>query len=99
MSGLLTLRKHPDGTATLTLDVPGKSVNTLSPELLPALEAELAKANRDPEIRALVLASGKESGFVAGADLDLLTRVAGKPEAAAEAEAISRDANRVFKLL
>ena len=64
-----------DGVAVLWIDVPGKKVNTLSMALLPEFAAVFERVRANPAIRAVVLASGKETGFIAGADLDDLGEV------------------------
>ncbi len=62
------------GVGVVWIDVPGKKVNTLSVALMPALERAFEQANRDGKLRALVVASGKDS-FIAGADIDDLNAV------------------------
>ena len=57
-----------DGIATLTMDVPGKTMNTLGAELQPALGAAIDAAVADPAVQGIILTSGKPA-FVAGADL------------------------------
>jgi 3-hydroxyacyl-CoA dehydrogenase / enoyl-CoA hydratase / 3-hydroxybutyryl-CoA epimerase len=84
-----------DGVATLLLDVPGERVNTLSAEVGDELDGLLARLGRDPAVRAVVLASGKQDGFVAGARIEMIRAVAG----AAEAEALSRKAQAGFDRL
>ncbi|MEI6721227.1 MAG: 3-hydroxyacyl-CoA dehydrogenase NAD-binding domain-containing protein [Betaproteobacteria bacterium] len=56
------------GVAVVTIDVPGRTMNVLTPELLEDLDALITSAGQDPSVRGLVLTSGKTS-FVAGADL------------------------------
>jgi len=51
----------------LTLDHP--PVNVLSTPVLNALTRRLEEADRDPEVRAVVLASAAEKAFAAGADI------------------------------
>jgi 3-hydroxyacyl-CoA dehydrogenase/enoyl-CoA hydratase/3-hydroxybutyryl-CoA epimerase len=56
----------------LTIDTPGAPVNTLSREAVMELEAFVARFEELAETRELegiVLLSGKESGFIAGADI------------------------------
>lgn len=77
--------RRRDGVAVVTFDVPGASVNTLSTRLLDEVEGDLAGLLTDPSVRALVLASGKPTTFIAGADLSEL----GGVTAAAQAEAFS----------
>jgi 3-hydroxyacyl-CoA dehydrogenase/enoyl-CoA hydratase/3-hydroxybutyryl-CoA epimerase len=84
-----------DGVATALFDVPGEPVNTLSEETGAELRALLEELGRDPAVRAIVLASGKPEGFVAGAKLEMLQRV----RTAAEAEALSRDGQAGFDRL
>lgn len=62
-----------DGIALITLDVPDRPMNVLTPELLAELGAATEAAVADAAVRGLVITSGKAS-FVAGADLkDLVT--------------------------
>ena len=55
--------------AWLTLDRAGTSTNTLSAEVMEELRAVLAQLAADPP-RGLVIRSGKDNGFIAGADID-----------------------------
>ena len=52
---------------TLTLNAPER-MNTISPEMLDALAQALVDANRDPEVRAIVI-TGSGRAFCAGLDL------------------------------
>ena len=81
-----------DGVATCFLDVPGEPVNTLSPEIGAELIELLRALAKDPAVRAVVIASAKRDGFIAGAKIDMLQMV----RSAAEAEALSRAAQRDF---
>ncbi len=84
-----------DGVATILLDVPGGSVNTLSPELGEELQAAVGSLEKDPGVKALVLASGKKDGFVAGAKIELLQGAG----SAAEVEALARTGQKGFDRL
>jgi 3-hydroxyacyl-CoA dehydrogenase/enoyl-CoA hydratase/3-hydroxybutyryl-CoA epimerase len=84
-----------DGIATLLLDVPGEPVNTLSGEVGDEFDRLLTRLERDPAVRAAVLASGKRDGFVAGAKIDMIAAV----RDAAEAEALSAKAQAGFDRL
>ena len=84
-----------DGVATVWFDVPGEPVNTLSQETGAELQALVEELGRDAAVRAMVIASGKADGFVAGAKLEMLRQV----RTAAEAEALSRDAQAAFDRL
>src|SRR5438270_1551259 len=65
-----TVRTTTDADRVLTvwLDVPDKPVNTVGPQLLADLAEVVAEIERDKP-RGVVIASAKQRGFVAGADL------------------------------
>lgn len=67
-----TCQTDADGIATLSLDVPGRSANTLSNAVLEELSAQLAEFERTPP-RGLLIRSLKPSGFIAGADINEFT--------------------------
>jgi len=64
-----TLARDADGIARLTLDREGASANTLGAEVLAEFNAALDLLDREPPA-GLVIASGKASGFIAGADVE-----------------------------
>src|SRR5437016_553421 len=64
-----SLARDADGIAWLTLDKAGATANTLSSDVLLELGSVLDALDRDPP-QGLVIRSGKESGFIAGADVD-----------------------------
>jgi 3-hydroxyacyl-CoA dehydrogenase / enoyl-CoA hydratase / 3-hydroxybutyryl-CoA epimerase len=68
-------RADNDGVGVVWIDVPGKKVNTLSLALMPELERVFAEAAADSNLSALVIASAKAAGFIAGADIDDLNDV------------------------
>jgi 3-hydroxyacyl-CoA dehydrogenase / enoyl-CoA hydratase / 3-hydroxybutyryl-CoA epimerase len=57
-----------DDIATLTLDVPEQSANVLSRDVLVELSRMLTDLESRP-LKGLIIASGKSSGFIAGADV------------------------------
>lgn len=57
-----------DGVGTLTLNRPERR-NALSSELVAALIAQLADAQADPDVRAVVITGAGEKAFCAGGDL------------------------------
>ncbi len=83
------------GVATVLVDVPGAPVNTLTEGVGAEFRAILEALERDPAVKAVVLASGKKDGFVAGADIEMLRDVGG----AAAAEQLSRDGQAGFDRL
>ncbi|MGE5235114.1 MAG: 3-hydroxyacyl-CoA dehydrogenase NAD-binding domain-containing protein [Acidobacteriota bacterium] len=84
--GAFSVTVRDDGVAMVVWDQPGASVNTLSRDVLGEFEEEVLPWLDEPAVKAAVLASGKTSTFVAGADLKELDGVA----EASEAEAFSR---------
>ena len=58
-----------DGILLLTIDVPGQSMNVITPEVSRDLAAAIVRLKTDPAVKGAVLTSGKASGFMAGADL------------------------------
>ena len=83
------------GVASCLLDVPGEPVNTLSQELGAELAEVLAALEKDEAVRAVLLASGKKDGFIAGAKFEMIERV----RSAEEGEALARTAQRWFDAL
>jgi 3-hydroxyacyl-CoA dehydrogenase/enoyl-CoA hydratase/3-hydroxybutyryl-CoA epimerase len=67
-----TLSKDATGVATITWDVPGKTMNVMSFDGLSQLEACIDQALADDEIKGVVITSGKEGTFAGGMDLNLL---------------------------
>src|SRR5260221_6569817 len=61
--------RDADGTATLTFDKAGATVNTLSAAVLAEFNEALDALDRDPP-KGLLIRSGKASGFIAGADIE-----------------------------
>ena len=59
---------RPDGVLVLSFDREGASVNTFGQDVLIELDALLERLRLEPP-KALVLRSGKEKGFIAGADI------------------------------
>jgi 3-hydroxyacyl-CoA dehydrogenase/enoyl-CoA hydratase/3-hydroxybutyryl-CoA epimerase len=66
-----------DGIALATFDVPGRSMNTLTGQVVQDIVALAAEVASNDEIKGLVLTSGKPSGFCAGADLGEMNQSAG----------------------
>lgn len=74
-SAAWTIARDPQGVATLTLDMPGRSANTLGSAVLQELATRLDELERTPPV-GLILRSGKSSGFIAGADINEFTTFA-----------------------
>lgn len=81
-----------DGLATLVFDHPSKRVNVFDRDVMEELEGVIDELAGRDDVSVLVLLSGKENGFIAGADVDMIAEVA-DPVAA---EAGARFGQRVF---
>jgi 3-hydroxyacyl-CoA dehydrogenase/enoyl-CoA hydratase/3-hydroxybutyryl-CoA epimerase len=57
-----------DGVLLATIDMPGRTMNVFSVELIDALDALMDRAESDPQVRSVVVTSAKPT-FLAGADL------------------------------
>ncbi|MCC2615170.1 fatty acid oxidation complex subunit alpha FadJ [Aestuariibacter halophilus] len=82
-----------NGVAVLTMDVPGESMNTLKIEFAEQIGEMLDKIEADNAIKGVVLISGKESSFVAGADISMLAAC----KTAQDAETISKGGQDMFQ--
>jgi 3-hydroxyacyl-CoA dehydrogenase/enoyl-CoA hydratase/3-hydroxybutyryl-CoA epimerase len=68
------VERDSDSIAWLTIDKPGSSTNVLSSGVLRELDAVLEPLVRNPP-RAVIVISGKPSGFIAGADIKEFTGI------------------------
>ena len=68
------LERDADGIAWLVFDKAGSSTNTLSADAMDEFRTVLQELARDPPT-GLVIRSGKDSGFIAGADIEEFERV------------------------
>src|SRR5882757_9777006 len=68
------VEKDADSVVWLTIDKPNTSANVLSSHVLRELDTILAPLTLDPP-RAVIVISGKKSGFVAGADIKEFTGI------------------------
>jgi 3-hydroxyacyl-CoA dehydrogenase/enoyl-CoA hydratase/3-hydroxybutyryl-CoA epimerase len=94
----LTLEVSGDGVAWLVFDRPDSRVNLLTSGVLARLDALLGEIEEGVAaalIRAVVVRSGKDGTFVAGADVN---EIAGIRDAA-EGEAAAREGQRIFRRL
>jgi 3-hydroxyacyl-CoA dehydrogenase/enoyl-CoA hydratase/3-hydroxybutyryl-CoA epimerase len=74
-----------DGVATITWDVPGKSMNVMSREGFALVSEMVDKALADPAVKGIIVTSGKDT-FAGGMDLNVLASIrekAGKEPAQA----------------
>ncbi|WP_185906470.1 enoyl-CoA hydratase-related protein [Marinobacter sp. NP-6] len=60
-----------DGVMVAAIDMPGRSMNVFSADMMDSLENLIDEVEQNPDIRALVITSAK-STFLAGADLSMI---------------------------
>lgn len=72
--GGIRLVRREDRVGVLVFDLPGEPVNTLRAEFSEHLGRLLDEVERDDQLVALVIASGKKDSFIAGADINMLAR-------------------------
>jgi 3-hydroxyacyl-CoA dehydrogenase/enoyl-CoA hydratase/3-hydroxybutyryl-CoA epimerase len=84
-----------NGIGVITIDVPGEAQNTLKKEFVDEVSSLLDKIEQDKSIKGLVIISGKEGSFVAGADITMLNSV----KTAADAEALAKAGQSLFNRL
>ena len=65
----------PDGIALLTWDMPSRSMNVITPQVIDELEQVIDHVAADASIKGCVITSGKET-FSGGADLSMLQMAA-----------------------
>ncbi|MGB3148924.1 MAG: enoyl-CoA hydratase/isomerase family protein, partial [Paracoccaceae bacterium] len=63
-----------DGVATITWDVPGKSMNVMNNESMVELENCVDQALADAKVKGVILTSGKKD-FAGGMDLKIIARM------------------------
>src|SRR5262249_31327798 len=72
-----------EGVRLLRIDVPGKSVNVLNRQVMADFEGALDRVAGDATVKIMIIEGAKPSGFLAGADLHEVTRIANVEEATA----------------
>lgn len=78
-----TLNRQENGIVHLVMDVVGDTMNTLKAEFAEQVADVLAEIKADTSITGVVLCSGKEDSFVAGADINMIDSCKSKEEVVA----------------
>lgn len=66
-------RVDDDGIAILSIDLKDRSMNVLDSGVIDAIAAATGEAIADPAVTGIVITSGKDNGFLAGADLTVVS--------------------------
>ncbi len=85
MSTALQFEELDGPIGLLTLDLPGKSVNTLGRDVMAEIGDQVARLAQRSDLRGLLFRSGKPGQFIAGADLRELGTLVDASEEAIEA--------------
>ena len=75
-----TLVRQENGIAHLIMDVVDDTMNTLKAEFAEQVTQVLAEIKSDHSIKGIVLCSGKQDSFVAGADINMINDCKSKEE-------------------
>jgi len=74
MTETIHYAQDDEGVVTLTIDIPDRSMNVLTPEFMTELDAAIDRFSADEAVKGVVITSAKTS-FIAGADLKELVGV------------------------
>src|SRR5262249_4003239 len=85
----ITFEKRNDGVGVVIIDVPGESQNTLKESFQDDFNA-VRKEIDSAGVKAIVLTSGKDNSFLAGADINMIKTLT----SAEDAEKRSRGAQK-----
>ncbi|MFC1690085.1 3-hydroxyacyl-CoA dehydrogenase NAD-binding domain-containing protein [Pseudomonadota bacterium] len=96
MNNTIQYAVDQDGIALLTIDLPGKSMNVLTPELMEDLETETRRAADDDAVKGIVITSGKKA-FIAGADIKDMVTAYDRGMSHKEAAEFSYELNRTLR--
>ncbi|GAA0203614.1 fatty acid oxidation complex subunit alpha FadJ [Kangiella japonica] len=90
-----TFEQQDDGIAVISIDLPNESQNVLKMEFIAELEPVIEQIKNDSSIKGLIIKSGKEGSFIAGADITMF----GKVDTAEDAEQLSLTGHKFFNAL
>jgi 3-hydroxyacyl-CoA dehydrogenase / enoyl-CoA hydratase / 3-hydroxybutyryl-CoA epimerase len=94
-SSAFELKINDNGIAWITIDVKGESQNTLKAEFADDINQLFDDIEANNAIKAIVLISGKDTNFIAGADISQLDSI----KTAEEASQLSKQGHQVFARL
>ncbi len=94
--GALRFDKDAAGIVTLTLDMPGRSMNVLNDDLTVPLAQAMAQIEGDASVTGVILTSGKKE-FLAGADIEKVFAMTSAEDSFAMAESFKVFLRRLEK--
>lgn len=88
-----------DGIALVTIDLPNQSMNVWNEALMREFSEWIDAFSADDNVKGAVIASGKKSGFLAGADLHMLGSSDRRPGDGADPFETAFGLNRILRKL
>ncbi len=96
MTTTIQYQVDADGIALLTINLPDRSMNVLTPEFMSDLGTLVEKLASDDAVKGAVLTSGKKA-FIAGADIKDMVTAYDRGVTAREAAGFSRNINQLLR--
>lgn len=90
-----SLEVQDNGIGVITIDVPGETMNTLKATFADEVNELLEEIKANTKLKGLVFISGKQTSFVAGADIRMINDC----RTAADAESLARQGQALFNEL
>ncbi len=79
MQNAIKLEKLASGVALVTIDLPGSKLNLLSESVMNELDRAVATVEADASFKGLIIMSGKEDNFGAGANVEEIQSIQNRP--------------------
>lgn len=70
-----------DGIGLIRLNSPGSKVNVLNEKVIAEFQHSFNELSNNPQVKSIILISGKTDNFIAGADIDMLAKTTSEEEA------------------
>ena len=87
----ISIEKKSNGICTIWMDQKNEKINKVGPDLIGLFEEIFAELDKDPGVKAFVLAS-KKKDFIAGADIEMFQKVKKK----GDFEPITRKGHKIL---
>jgi 3-hydroxyacyl-CoA dehydrogenase/enoyl-CoA hydratase/3-hydroxybutyryl-CoA epimerase len=95
----LRVENGTDGIAQIVIDLPGRPMNVITPELQADLAAALDRVLQDGAVRGVILGSGKPGSFIAGADINQMLAMFDRGVDARQGAQLSRGLSDLLRRL
>jgi 3-hydroxyacyl-CoA dehydrogenase/enoyl-CoA hydratase/3-hydroxybutyryl-CoA epimerase len=95
----LSLNVDANGIALIAIDIPGRPMNVLTPELQIDLASAIERITSDSSIKGAILTSGKAGAFIAGADIKDMVQAFDRGVTAKQGAEMSQGLSRLLRRL